>query len=268
VDCLEGLEQEANAKHLQCCTCEWYAEPALRACCDNPAHEGSATFKCNSCCDLAVWRCGPNRYCDRCHREAYLEKDYPCPGPGLCPLGMPHPPNVPAPLGSYVEPFVVGCSACLDVALGCRDASDVAAVSYANGEDYYYEPVDEDWFYYLADPEDGGCSEDLDSEDGYDSGSVNNEHTQRDARIAADAWEEVKHRREATRASSTCRAQVRSAHLSAKRARLARISKGRAAERGRRFRGGRHKVSAVPWLGDDCSTGIPSLSDDDSTDVE
>merc|ERR1719204_2883775 len=81
VDCLATLDQEGGAQRFQCRECEWYAQPALRAACSDPEHRDCAMFKCNSCCNVAVWHCQSNRYCDRCHDEASAPKHYPCPGP-------------------------------------------------------------------------------------------------------------------------------------------------------------------------------------------
>lgn len=80
-----------------------------------------AMYKCDSCCSVAIWNCFSNRYCERCHNEASEPKDYPCPGPGLCPLGCDHPPNRSAIHCQGDEAsFVIGCRACL----GCMDEGD------------------------------------------------------------------------------------------------------------------------------------------------
>merc|ERR1711988_782882 len=76
-------------------------------------------FKCDSCCDIAVWNCENHHYCERCHGMAFEPKNFPCPGGDLCPLGMPHPRNLEADLtparenDTHHKPFVVGCAACL-----------------------------------------------------------------------------------------------------------------------------------------------------------
>lgn len=77
-------------------------------------------FKCDSCCAVAVWNCYSNHYCERCHNQASEPKHYPCPGPDLCPLGIPHPPNVEAVHGHDIASFCIGCTACL----GCTEAQD------------------------------------------------------------------------------------------------------------------------------------------------
>jgi len=75
----------------------------------------SAMFKCDSCCSIATYDCIYNHYCDRCHGQASAAKDYPCPGPDKCPLGIRHPPNEAAVHCSqpYPVPFVIGCMKCV-----------------------------------------------------------------------------------------------------------------------------------------------------------
>lgn len=116
-DC--GQDIDLAASQLRCHACEWEALATTedRRCMVH-GHQ-YAIFKCDSCCDLATWNCKWHRYCDRCHEQAGRDKDYPCPGPDLCPLGIPHPRNVPANLDLFDDedppfrPFVVGCTACL-----------------------------------------------------------------------------------------------------------------------------------------------------------
>ena len=75
-----------------------------------------AMYKCDSCCSLATFDCRSNHYCSRCHDMAYSAKNYPCPGPDLCPLGVEHPPNQSAIHGEdrneFINGFVIGCFKC------------------------------------------------------------------------------------------------------------------------------------------------------------
>merc|ERR1712107_414928 len=91
VDCAGSghLEQAA----LRCPACEWTSAARLNDHrCMVHGHQ-YAMFKCDSCCAVATWNCFSNHYCERCHNQASQAKHYPCPGPGKCPLGMPHPLN-------------------------------------------------------------------------------------------------------------------------------------------------------------------------------
>jgi hypothetical protein len=76
-----------------------------------------ALFKCDSCCNMATFDCCYNHYCDRCHDLASAAKDFPCPGPGKCPLGKPHAKNLEAKhcVGEPINGFVVGCTKCLGI---------------------------------------------------------------------------------------------------------------------------------------------------------
>jgi len=97
-----------------------------------------AVYKCDSCCNVASWICGGgNHYCDRCHSDPSSEKHYPCPGPGLCPLGMAHPPNGPGVLGYGAPGFVVGCTACM----GCVDRNEEKDSEWGEDHSGWVEPV-------------------------------------------------------------------------------------------------------------------------------
>jgi hypothetical protein len=77
-----------------------------------------AVFKCDSCCKMATYDCMWNHYCDRCHDIASQPKDFPCPGEKDCPLGIKHPPNLPAPYNGKEHspvPFVLGCLKCIGI---------------------------------------------------------------------------------------------------------------------------------------------------------
>jgi E3 ubiquitin-protein ligase MYCBP2 len=116
-DC--AAQQEIVEDLLCCQKCEWQklASADDRRCMLH-GHE-HAIYKCDSCCSVATWNCGQHHYCERCHQDPWSEKHFPCPGPGLCPLGMPHPPNVAANLtiarntDTTHKSFVVGCLACM-----------------------------------------------------------------------------------------------------------------------------------------------------------
>merc|ERR1711907_910412 len=117
VDC--AAQQNVVAEELCCPSCEWAKEASddSRRCMLHG--HASAIYKCDSCCSVATWNCTQHHFCERCHREPWTAKNYPCPGPGLCPLGIPHPPNVPADLtiardtNTTHRSFVIGCLACL-----------------------------------------------------------------------------------------------------------------------------------------------------------
>lgn len=119
MDC--AAVQEHDGKPTRCPDCEWNATKDRndhRCLLHGPRF---ALFKCDSCCSIAVWNCTSHHYCERCHNEAHMPKNYPCPGPELCPLGMAHPPN-----GEAVHcqedcvSFCIGCTACL----GYSEAQD------------------------------------------------------------------------------------------------------------------------------------------------
>jgi hypothetical protein len=117
VECAQ--DEQLVPEKLKCHECQWasLAGPNDRRCMVH-GHR-YAMFKCDSCCDIAVWNCEYHHYCERCHAEACEPKKYPCPGPDLCPLGMPHPRNLGADLNEaeaaddHHQPFVIGCAACL-----------------------------------------------------------------------------------------------------------------------------------------------------------
>lgn len=117
VDC--AAAQDLKAEDLRCHPCEWatLARENDRRCYLH-GHR-YAMFKCDSCCAVATWNCTFHHYCERCHNSAFSEKDFPCPGPEECPLGIPHPPNVGANFGTASSDevtfasFVLGCTACL-----------------------------------------------------------------------------------------------------------------------------------------------------------
>lgn len=111
VDC--AAQAEADQHEQLCPDCEWTARGWNKARCMVHGYR-HAIYKCDSCCDIAVWSCHSNRYCDRCHNEAGDPKHYPCPGPELCPLGGEHPPNRTAVHGASDKgSFVIGCRACM-----------------------------------------------------------------------------------------------------------------------------------------------------------
>eukprot|EP00930_Biecheleria_cincta_P091545 TRINITY_DN81133_c0_g1_i1.p1 TRINITY_DN81133_c0_g1~~TRINITY_DN81133_c0_g1_i1.p1 ORF type:complete len:637 (-),score=113.94 TRINITY_DN81133_c0_g1_i1:27-1724(-) len=117
VDC--AAQQDLKSEDLRCHSCEWatLARENDRRCFLH-GHR-YAMFKCDSCCAVATWNCTFHHYCERCHNSAFSDKDFPCPGPEECPLGIPHPPNVAAnfSVASTKEitfaSFVLGCTACL-----------------------------------------------------------------------------------------------------------------------------------------------------------
>jgi len=124
-DCAALLHEEAAAEQHRCCSeCEWakMASAEDRRCMLH-GHR-FAIYKCDSCCDVAVWCCDGHHYCERCHNFPDSDKNFPCPGPDHCPLGIPHPRNEAANINEPMEhpSFVIGCSACLGQAcMGCED---------------------------------------------------------------------------------------------------------------------------------------------------
>jgi len=113
VDCARDID--LDKKKMICKDCEWNAP---RSCKDHRCFihgKNFAQFKCDSCCSIASWDCINNHYCERCHKKAHHEKDFPCLGPDKCPLGIAHPPNHRAKHGTdYITGFVIGCIKCID----------------------------------------------------------------------------------------------------------------------------------------------------------
>lgn len=87
-----------------------------------------------------------NHYCNRCHDLASDPKHYPCPGPDLCPLGIPHPANVEAVHESgQHKSFVLGCTACVGFTEAMDDdgSEDDYGVEFG-GQNMFGYP-DRDW---------------------------------------------------------------------------------------------------------------------------
>lgn len=103
----------------RCPECEWKAHASENDHrCMLHGHR-FAMFKCDSCCSVATWSCHSHHYCERCHNQAGQPKHYPCPGPGKCPLGICHPPNLPAVhMQTSSHAFVLGCSICFGLPEG------------------------------------------------------------------------------------------------------------------------------------------------------
>merc|ERR1712061_891111 len=93
-DCIAAFEEPAT-ESFRCPSCDWLHQQSHRGWGQECLVHGSsfALYKCDYCCNPAVWDCGGTHFCDRCHccDGTY----YPCPGPELCPLGIPHLPNDP-----------------------------------------------------------------------------------------------------------------------------------------------------------------------------
>lgn len=112
-DC--AMIQETGDETKTCGECAWAALAlATDRRCMVHGHL-FAIYKCDSCCAVAVWCCDGHHYCDRCHGIPCDDKHFPCPGPGLCPLGLPHPRNSEGNISNDMASpsFVLGCSACL-----------------------------------------------------------------------------------------------------------------------------------------------------------
>jgi len=130
MDC--AAVQNHEGEETRCPDCEWAAvKDSNDHRCMIHGHR-FAMFKCDSCCNIAVWNCTSHHYCERCHNQAGDKKHYPCPGPELCPLGMAHPPNQEAVhCSEQCASFCIGCTACL----GCTEAenppvNDTIALSF------------------------------------------------------------------------------------------------------------------------------------------
>lgn len=121
VNCAEDSELDVST--LNCASCAFEVqkqaqkkhEADWRGKCHTHGYK-SAMYKCDSCCAMATFDCRSNHYCARCHDEANQQKNYPCPGLPLCPLGIDHPPNETAvhgeDRGEFIAGFVVGCFKC------------------------------------------------------------------------------------------------------------------------------------------------------------
>ena len=108
IDCT--TEEEIDADRLQCAPCLWESGPSERKCMEHGAR--FAIYKCDSCCSIATYDCSGNHFCDCCHAAPRARKNYPCPGPGKCPLGIPHPANTEGVVQQHYKAFVLGCSKC------------------------------------------------------------------------------------------------------------------------------------------------------------
>jgi len=128
VSCAADLEIDLKQLRCQKCTFEEMEQRQKEAQKENKDEEQKipdlrchthgyryAMFKCDSCCNIATWDCIYNHYCERCHSLAGTAKDYPCPGIAKCPLGIPHPLNLPGVHCAKPDPipFVIGCMKCI-----------------------------------------------------------------------------------------------------------------------------------------------------------
>jgi hypothetical protein len=130
IDCAQ--QAEILPEQLRCSRCEWdticHVEDHR---CKLHGHR-FAVFKCDFCCDVAVYRCyGTTNFCERCHRQAGSNIYYPCLGADACSLCIPHPRITSAEGLGAVNSFVLGCSACQ----GSLDAHQAGLVTAgADGE--------------------------------------------------------------------------------------------------------------------------------------
>lgn len=95
-----------------------------------------AVYKCDCCCSIATYDCGGNHYCDQCHATPYdgAKLRQHCRGrpEDKCPLGVPHPQNVPRQHNKPKNGYVVGCTKCLGIANHCDNfVSDAAIQRFA-----------------------------------------------------------------------------------------------------------------------------------------
>lgn len=114
-DCA-GLDR-MDASQAICTSCQW-KRPSAYKCATHGLDD--AMIKCDWCCNIATFKCGPGHFCNECHKPPYAHtlplhdrrkggkrktgQGEVCPGPGKCPLQIPHPPN-----GQGHTAFVVGC---------------------------------------------------------------------------------------------------------------------------------------------------------------
>jgi len=136
--------REAEAERQICQKCEWKfspKEPDQR--CLVHGHR-LAIYKCDSCCNIAVWCCDGHRLCDRCHEDPCNDKHYPCPGPEFCPLGIPHSRNTTGNVNEdkMLQSFVIGCTSCL----GHPDDDDLE--DHGEGEGFGYP--DREWMTFTS----------------------------------------------------------------------------------------------------------------------
>jgi len=111
LSCAEEMNLDLEAPYT-CDKCEWGKEAKDHRCFLHG--KKYAMFKCDSCCNPATWDCFSNHYCERCHNMAGATKDFPCPGPDKCPLGIAHPRNSHGRHGENDIGFVLGCFKCVD----------------------------------------------------------------------------------------------------------------------------------------------------------
>lgn len=138
-DC--AAQQEMSPEELLCRACVWSLTSAAadRRCqLHGPRF---ALYKCDYCCAVATYCCGGTYMCTRCHdpwdfppetAEEAAERRR-CPGPGRCPLGIPHP--------SGATAFVIGCTACAGY---CEPQDDFDLDRYSD-YDSDYDPAEEFW---------------------------------------------------------------------------------------------------------------------------
>lgn len=114
-DCA-GLER-TNVSDFVCNSCQWKRPSAYK--CSTHGWD-DAIVKCDFCCNIATYTCGSGKYCSYCHQSPYAHtqplfdpkkggtrkkgQGQVCPGPKLCPLQVPHPPN-----GRAHTSFIIGC---------------------------------------------------------------------------------------------------------------------------------------------------------------
>jgi len=109
VSCAEEFDLDPSS--MVCDGCDWAKDAEDHRCFEHG--KDFAVFKCDFCCSPASWACGSTHYCTYCHDHGGYQHPTPCPGPGKCPLGMPHPPPITnAEKGRYVISFVIGCQKC------------------------------------------------------------------------------------------------------------------------------------------------------------
>merc|ERR1712096_86 len=106
-------QQDVDADDLCCSRCDWMVRINQEDSRRKLHGHSFALFKCDFCCDIAVYRCfGTTNFCERCHQQSDSGKYYPCPGEDVCSLLIPHPRITSSAGEGAVHSFVLGCSAC------------------------------------------------------------------------------------------------------------------------------------------------------------
>jgi len=105
-------QQDLSSEELICTEFEWAATSGyVDYRCIAHGHD-FAIYKCDFCCDVAVYRCsGSTNFCERCHERPFENIFHVCKGLE-CSLCVSHPPITSETGEGAVRSFVLGCTAC------------------------------------------------------------------------------------------------------------------------------------------------------------